>query len=113
MASGRWGARKGRKLTSRLLPIRNLRSLVRRVQRFKVEQLDARPCARRVPARLHDGRVDRVLVLRTRGVCGEEDDVVGGEGAVGELLAHACMRAEGWKKERKEGCRQEVADLWI
>ena len=70
-------------LDRRLLTVRDLRALVDGVERLEVEELDAGARACRVVERTDNAGVDSVLVLRAGSICGEQDDVVGWEVAVG------------------------------
>lgn len=70
-------------LAGGLLAVGDLGTLVGRVERLEVEQLNAGTCAGNVTNGLDNGQIDSVLVLGTGSVCSEEDDIVGGEGAVG------------------------------
>ncbi len=70
-------------LASGLLAVGDLGTLVDGVKRLEVEELDSSTGASSIAEGSNDRSIDGVLVLGTRSVGGEKNDILSGEGAVG------------------------------
>ncbi len=62
--------------------VRYFRALVDRVEWFEVKEFDTSSSNGGVAQSLYHGSIDRILVLSSRGICSEKNDLVWGEVAV-------------------------------